>query len=152
MTLRTTLQDTLARTAGPPTLLVVSDSHAGPMLASAFEPTADVRLVTDHRSAAGQLLDGTQVTVGDVTSLETLADAVDADAAVVALRRDRRAVLVTQLLRTHFDLETVVAVLNDPQRREAVEDIATTVVCGSTLLATELRREIERSLPAFEPA
>ncbi len=122
------------------------------MLASAFEPTADVRLVTDHRSAAGQSPDGVQVTVGDVTSLEALADAADADAAVVALRWDRQAVLITQLLRTRFDLETVIVVLNDPQRREAVEDIATTLVCGSTLLATELRREIETALPAFEPA
>ncbi|MFC7019272.1 MULTISPECIES: NAD-binding protein [Haloarcula] len=151
MTLRPSLRDALARTTGPPTLLVVSDCHVGSTLASAFDDGADVRLVTDHEGVAATVRDGVDVTVGDVTALRTLQAADGATAAVVALRRDRQAILVTQLLRAHFDVETVVVLLNDPERREAIEDIATAVVCGATSLATELQRAVETTLTGSEP-
>ncbi|MFC7026528.1 potassium transporter [Halomicroarcula sp. GCM10025324] len=149
MTLRTSLRDALARTAGPPRLAVVSDWHVGAALATAYD-SVDVRLVTDHAGVAGQVPDGVRVTVGDLTAVDTLQGATDAAAAVVALRSDRRALLVTQLLRTQFDIDSVVVLLNDPQRRDAIADLASAVVCGSTCLATELQRTVETTLGEAE--
>ena len=151
MTLRPSLRDMLARDTGPPRLLIISDSHVGSALASAFDTDVDARLVTDHEGVAETVRDDVDVTVGDLTALETLREADDATAAVVALRRDRQAILVTQLLRAHLDIEEIVVLLNDPQRREAIEDVAAAVVCGSTHLATELQRAVETTLPDSQP-
>ncbi|MDS0259683.1 hypothetical protein NDI56_09795 [Haloarcula sp. S1CR25-12] len=76
----------------------------------------------------------------------TLAAGAGAAVAVVALRRDRRASLVAQLLRTRFETGSLVVLLDDPQRREAVADIATTVVCGSTCLSAALGAAVEQTL------
>lgn len=147
MTLRTHLTDTFARSPTAPSLLVVSDSHVGSTLAADADATADVHLVTDRASIAARTPDGVRTTVGDVTDGETLAAGAGAAVAVVALRRDRRALLVTQLLRTRFDTGSLIVLLNDPQRRDAVADIATAVVCASTSLSTELGAALEQTLP-----
>lgn len=152
MTPRTTIRDTLAQDSGPPRLLIISDNHAGSVLAFEYDASADVSLVTDHEGVAGQVPDGVRVTVGDVTTLDVLQDAADATAAVVALRSDRRALLATQLLRTRFDVDPIVVLLNDPQRRSAIEDIATAVVCVSTCLSAELQQVVETTLPELESA
>jgi len=151
MSLRTTLSDALADTSDDGTLLVVSDSHVGSSLAAELASRTDVHLLTDHDGVAGQAPDAVQVTVGDLRSPETLATATGATAAVVALRRDRAAVLVTQLLRTHLGLEDIVTVINDPQRHDAFDGLARTTVCGSSVLAAELRRTAESVLPTYEP-
>ena len=152
MTLQTTIRRTLARTPGPPTLLIVSDSHVGSTLAAEFESTASVTLVTDHHGVAGQAPDGVRVISGEVTDRETLGEAGDALAAVVALRADRRAVLATQLLRNALDIRDVVVLVNDPQRHEVFDNIGVATVCVSSHLSTELRQALETSLSTFEPA
>jgi Trk K+ transport system NAD-binding subunit len=131
-------------------MLVVSDWQVGATLATDLEATVDVHVVTDSEGVAGRLPATIPVTTGDVTALETLADVTDATAAVVALRRDRQAVLVVQLLRTHLDTEDIVAVVNDPQRHDAFDGIATTTVCGSSVLAAELGRVVETVAPSLE--
>jgi len=138
-----TSPDTLARPAGPPVGLVVSDSYLGPALISGFEPRDDVRLVTGDPAIAARAPDDVDVTVGDVTAVDTLEGAVENDTAVVGLRTDRETLLVTQLLRTRFDVDEVVVVVNHPERRDALLDVATDVVSGPDCLSAALRRRIE---------
>jgi Trk K+ transport system NAD-binding subunit len=137
-----TLSDALARTAGPPAVLVVSDSYLGSTLVSGFEPRDDVRLVTTDAAIAAQAPDDVDVTVGEVTAIDTLDGAATADVAVIGLRTDRKTLLVTQLLRTQFDLEEVVVVLNNPDRRDTLSAVATTVVSGPECLSAELRQTL----------
>ena len=132
----------LDRTAGPPALLVVSDSYLGPTLLSEIEPQDRMQLVTHDAGIAARAPDDVGVTVGDVTATDTLEAAADADAAVVSRRTDREALLVTQLLRTRFDIGEVLVVLNDPEHRDTLSDVATVIVSGPETLSTELRRTI----------
>jgi len=147
MTFRTRLTDTLARSAKAPSLLVVSDTHVGAALAEDFDAVADVTLVTDRDAVVTAAPDGVPTVVGDVTALDTLSRAAsDGAVAVLALARDRRALLVRQLLRTRYGVDDVVVLLNDPARRTALSDPATTVVCGTTCLADALGDAVEGTL------
>ncbi len=145
MTLRTRLKDTLDRSPTVPSLLVVTDTHAGSTLATEVAATADVTLLADSERVAARTPDGVRAIVGDVTDRTTLT-AADATVAVVALRRDRRALLVAQLLRTS-GVDDIVLLLNDPERYDAVTDVATAVVCGSSCLSAALGDAVERMLP-----
>ncbi|WP_262180340.1 NAD-binding protein [Haloarcula laminariae] len=146
MTLRTRLEGPLAGSPAP-SLLVVTDSYVGTTLAADYESVADVGLVTDSERVAKRAPDGVRTDVGDLTAPETLAAGSEATVAVVAVGRDRRALLVTQLLRTQFDIGSVVVLLNDPERHDVVDDVATHVVCGSSCLSGELGAALEQTLP-----
>ena len=148
MTLRPRLTDRLTGSSTVPSLLVVSDSHVGATLAADLDVAA-VTVVTDRDAVAAVAPDGVRTVVGDVTTLKTFAaaDADEATVAVLALDHDRRTLLVRQLLRTRFDVEDVVVVLNDPERRVALTDASTSIVCGPTCLAAALGDAVERTLP-----
>ncbi len=148
MTLRTRLLDRITGSSTTPSLLVISDSHAGVALTAGFD-VAPVTLVTDRDTVATAAPDGVSTVVGDVTTHETLAtaDASEATVAVLALGRDRQTLLARQLLRTRFSVEDIVVLLNNPKRRAALNDAATTVVCGSTCLASALGDAVEQTLP-----
>ena len=145
MTLRTRLEDALADSSAP-SLLVVTDSYVGSTLVADFESVADVGLVTDSERVAERAPDGVRTDVDDLTTPGTLAVGAEATVAVVALGRDRQALLVTQLLRTRFDVGAVVVLLDDPERHD-VNDAATHVVCGSSRPSGELGDALERTLP-----
>jgi len=145
MTLRTRLEGALAGSSAP-SLLVVTDSYVGSTLVADFESVADVGLVTDSERVAERAPDGVRTDVGDLTTPGTLAVGAEATVAVVALGRDRQALLVTQLLRTRFDVGAVVVLLDDPERHD-VNDVATHVVCGSSRPSGELGDALERTLP-----
>ena len=132
----------LDRTAGPPALLVVSDSYLGPTLLSEIEPQDRMQLVTHDAGIAARAPDDVGVTVGDVTATDTLEAAADADAAVVSLRTDREALLVTQLLRTRFDIGEVLVVLNDPEHRDTPDAAVSSLRTDRETLPTELRRTV----------
>ena len=145
MTLRTRLTDTLARSSTAPSLLVVSDTYVGSALAADFDAVADLALATDRQAVATAAPDGVRTVVGDLTTVETLAAVSDATVAVLALSRDRRTLLVAQLLRTRFGVDDVVVLLNDPDRGDVFAETAT-VVCGTTRLADALGDAVERTL------
>jgi len=147
MTLRTRLTDRLAHAPRSPSLLVVSDCYVGALLVDDLDGTADISLVTDLSRVAGRAPERVQTTVGDLTSVETLAGGADADVAVVVLKQDRRALLVSQLLRTKLDIDSLVVVLNDPRRHDLLDGIATDVVCRSTCLSAALSDALARTLP-----
>jgi Trk K+ transport system NAD-binding subunit len=134
----------LARTAGPLGLLIVSDWCLGPTLAAEFDSTDDVTLVAPDELMAARAPDHTATVVGDLTMSSTLeragADAVDT--AAVGVRTDSATLLVAQLLRTRFGVETTIVVGQDPTRHDAISDIATAVVSGPECLASALQREL----------
>jgi Trk K+ transport system NAD-binding subunit len=138
----------------PPSVLVISNRHVGSEVVTTFDRDANACLVTDHDGVAGQTPDDTRVVVGDGRERAVLRDggAETTDIALVSMQTDRSAFLVTQLLRTQFDVETVVVVLNDPQHRSAFESVASEVVCSSQILATELERAVETTLQTPETA
>lgn len=145
MKARTRLENTIDRSPEETSLLVVSDSHVGSLLAADID-SVRTHLITDSSTVALQTPDNVRKTVGNVTSAEILGAGAGATAAVVALQRDRQALLVAQLLRTRFEIDELLISVNDPQRREAFEDIATTIVCVSTCLSTELGDAVKQTL------
>lgn len=146
MTIRTRLEDTIDHSSADASLLVVSDSYVGPLLASNIDAEG-THLVTDTDRVAAQTSDSVRTTVGDVAAAETLDAVTDAPVAVVALQRDQQTLLVAQLLRTQFEVDAIVILLNDPERREAFDHVATSIVCVSTCLSTELSNTFEQMLP-----
>ena len=146
MAIRTQLKDTIDRSFAETSLLVVSDSYVGSLLASNID-AEETHLVTDTDRVAAQTRNSVRTTVGDVTAVETLNVVTDATVAVVALQRDRQTLLVAQLLRTQFEVDTIVILLNDPERREAFDHVATSIVCVSTCLSAELNNTLEQVLP-----
>ncbi|EMA17125.1 Trk potassium uptake system protein [Haloarcula amylolytica JCM 13557] len=138
----------------PPSVLVISDCHVGSEVVTTLDRGTDACLVTDHDGVAGQTPDDTRVVVGDGRERAVLQDAgaETTDVALISMQTDHGAFLVTQLLRTQFDVETVVVVLNDPQHRSAFESAGSTVICGSRILATELERAVETTLQTAEIA
>lgn len=153
MTTRTTLREALFQTSRPPTVLIVSDSPIGPVAASSLSSTVDVRLVTDDDGVAALVSDSGRAVVGELTALDTLraSDAGDADVAVVATTADGQNLLIAQLLRVHFGVTTVIVLLNDPQFRDAFDNVATETICGASFLSSELHRAVERRLEHTEP-
>ncbi|WP_241432598.1 NAD-binding protein [Haloarcula marismortui] len=138
----------------PPSVLVISDRHVGSEVVTTLDRSTNVCLVTDHDGVAGQTPDDTRVVVGDGRERAVLRDAgaQTTDVALISMQTDHGAFLVTQLLRTQFDVETVVVVLNDPQHRPAFESVASEVVCSSQVLATELERAVATTLQTPETA
>ena len=150
----TALRERVDDDIDPPSVLVISDRHVGSEVVTTLDRSTNVCLVTDHDGVAGQTPDDTRVVVGDGRERAVLRDggAETTDIALVSMQTDRSAFLVTQLLRTQFDVETVVVVLNDPQHRSAFESVASEVVCSSQILATELERAVETTLQTPETA
>ena len=138
----------------PPSVLVISDRHVGSEVVAMLDRGTDACLVTDHDGVAGQTPDDIRVVVGDGRERAVLRDAgaETTDVALISMQTDHGAFLVTQLLRTQFGVETVVVVLNDPQNRPAFKSVASEVVCGSQVLATELERAVETTLQTAEIA
>ncbi|KOX93932.1 potassium transporter [Haloarcula rubripromontorii] len=138
----------------PPSVLVISDRYVGSAVVTTLGRGTDVCLVTDHDGVAGQTPDDARVVVGDGRERAVLRDAgaQTTDIALISMQTDHGAFLVTQLLRTQFDVETVVVVLNDPQHRPAFESVGSEVVCGSQVLAAELERTVETAFKTLETA
>jgi Trk K+ transport system NAD-binding subunit len=145
MKIRTHLQDTIDSSSEYLSLLIVSDSHIGSRLATDID-SVRIHLITNTPTVASQTPDSVQTTVGTITRVETLRTGADATIAVVALQRDRQALLVAQLLRTQFEMGDLLVLVNDPNRREAFDDIASFVVCVSSCLSAELGGRVEQQL------
>ncbi|MFC6974196.1 NAD-binding protein [Halomicroarcula sp. GCM10025709] len=142
-----TFRDRLSGERDRPSVLVVTDRFAGAVIAGELAATAAVGIVTDREPVADRAGD-VDATVGDPAAVETLAAASAADVAgaIVALRSDRRALLVAQLLRTRFGLDHVVVLVGDPALEDAFEGIATVTVSEGAVLAAEACAQFENSI------
>lgn len=112
---------------------VLGDNHIGTAVARRL---ADLGHHVTVVSESTDTVDGRGVQ-GDPTDLETLAraDVADASTVVVATRTDSQNLLVAQLVRTHFDVATVVVLTNEPDRIETVEKAGHDPVCATSAIA-----------------
>ena len=146
MTIRARLEDTIDCSSADASLLIVSDSYVGPLPASHID-TRETFRVTDTTRVAAQTRDSVQTAVTDMTATETIDAVTDAPVTVVALQRDQQTLLVAQRLRTQFEVDAIVILLNDPERREAFDHVATSIACVSTCRSPESSPTFEQMLP-----
>lgn len=59
----------------------------------------------------------------------------DGDVAVVLTRKDSRALMVTQILRTGFDVHRIYVILRDPRNRTAFDLPGVVVICSADVLS-----------------
>lgn len=84
--------------------------------------------------------DGEDAVNLDPTRLLTLETAklAGATSVIVAGRSDRRNLLIAQLVRTHFGVERIVVLTNDPDRYDLIDEAGHDPVCATTVLSTAL--------------
>jgi len=83
---------------------------------------------------------------GDGTERETLREAGAANASVIAVTTDNDDVnmLVAQIARNSFDVDTVIARVNMPANMDAFRDLDVEIVQSSMSIAHEMDNRIER--------
>ncbi|WP_161973141.1 NAD-binding protein [Halostella litorea] len=110
----------------------LAERLAGQTTAVLVSPDADVVADADRRGLDARLAD-----VTDPRALED-AGASAADVLVAGFRRDERNILLAQIAKTGFDTGTVVVRLDDPDLRDAFDDIGVETVCVTSVVADEL--------------
>ena len=146
MTIRTRLENTIDCSSADASLLIVSDSYVGPLPASNIDAEEAFR-VTDTARVTAQTRDSVQTAVTGMTAAETIDAVTDASVTMVALQRDQQMLLVAQRLRTQFEVDAIVILLNDPERRETFDHVSTSVACVSTCRSPESSTTFEQMLP-----
>lgn len=126
--------------------LVVGGGHVGRTVASHLGEQYDVAFVSRNKQAAERTTpDGVTAYHVDEIDGNTLseADAEDASLAVVASSDDGVNLLTAQLLRTRFDVESVVLRVNDREKHDSLADLDVETVCVPDLLAEEVSARLE---------
>lgn len=77
---------------------------------------------------------------GDPADIQTLKEAGLSDGAtvIVATRRDRRNLLIAQLVRAHFDVSRILVLVNVPNRYDVLVEAGHEPVCATTVLSDAL--------------
>jgi len=119
-------------------VVIVGGGQVGRRLAEHLAPDQSVHHVDEDPTTVARPRGYETTLAPDIARRGALAaTGVTADdVAVVLADRDSRTLLVTQLLRTAFDVERVYAVLADPRNRDAFDISGVTVVCGTEAAAT----------------
>jgi Trk K+ transport system NAD-binding subunit len=128
-------------------LLVIGCNHVGSAVAGAMGNSAEVTYVADPPPADTHATGAIDTVVaGDATEKAILAEAGagEVDVAVIALDTDASALLATQHLRQAFDVETVIAQVNDPELTDLLESHTDAVVTVPTLLAEAFLSTVEQ--------
>jgi Trk K+ transport system NAD-binding subunit len=119
-------------------LLVIGCDHVGTSIARAIGTAAQVTLVTETPGARTRTTGSIDAVVaggGTEKSVLAEAEAEKADVAVVAMETDASALLATQHLRQAFDLDAVIAQVNNPELAELLEPHTDAVVTLPTVIA-----------------
>lgn len=126
--------------------LVVGGGHIGRTVASDISDTYDVTFL----SRAMQVIERAErdgVVAHHVDKIESSTldevDARNASLAIVASEDDGTNLLVAQLLRTRFDVETVVIRVNDRDKLDSVDELDVETVCVPDLLVGEVAERLE---------
>ena len=82
----------------------------------------------------------------DVTVLES-AGVPDADAAVVATNGDNTNIVIGQVLKLRYGLDTVVVRILDPARAKIYSDRGMTIVCPTQTAISELLDRVHAATP-----
>jgi trk system potassium uptake protein TrkA len=113
--------------------VVLGGGHVGAAIARRLHAAGRAVLLIDEAYEPGPV-PGVR---GDPRSLATLRAAGIPDGATViaATGRDRRNLLVAQLVSTHFDVARVRALVNTPDRRDLFEDVGHEAICATDALS-----------------
>ncbi len=82
----------------------------------------------------------------DVNVLES-AGVPDADAAVVATNGDNTNIVIGQVLKQRYELDTVVVRILDPARAKIYSDRGMTIVCPTQTAISELLDRVQAATP-----
>lgn len=120
----------------PGRVVIVGGGQTGRRLAERLAADGPVHHVDENATALARSRGYETSHVPDVTSTTALAatGVTGDDVVIVLTARDSRTLLVTQLLRTTFGVERVVAVLGDPRNRDAFDIPGVAVVCGAAVV------------------
>ncbi|ELZ23119.1 sodium/proton antiporter, CPA1 family protein [Halosimplex carlsbadense 2-9-1] len=132
----------------PMRAIVVGGGRVGRALAERLEDRGEVVLIveSDERTIERLRRDGFSVRRGDGTDREALEAAGAGNAKVIAAATadDETNLLVGQLARNTFGVETVVARVNDPDNVEAFEDLEVEAISSGMSIAWSMDNVIER--------
>lgn len=132
----------------PMPAIIIGGGRVGRALATRLEKRGENVVLVDEDEDVVEALqrDGYTAVHGDGTSPETLREAdVERARIVVATTADDDAnLLVSQLARTTFDVETVVARVNEPGNVDAFETLGVRAIDVASATAWSLDNEIER--------
>ncbi|GAB7008156.1 cation:proton antiporter [Halorubrum trueperi] len=132
----------------PMKTIIVGGGRVGRTLAKRLENRGENVVILDRDPEAVEELQRADLraAVGDGTSADALEahGAENAKLLVAATPDDDANLLVSQLARSTFDVETVVARVNDPDNVEAFETLDVRAIDVSSAMAWSLDNEIER--------
>ena len=132
-------------------IVIVGCGRVGAELATTFDGAGHDVVVLDLRTDAFDRLPSSfhgSAVRGDGTDEDVLrrAGADSADLFLALTEGDNRNVLAAQLATETFDIERVVAKINDPVRAEAYRELGMSTICRTRLLVDALARHV--GLPA----
>ena len=125
--------------------LIVGGDHVGGRLAARLAHVDVVGFLDDEFPVSETEAEvvGREVDITDRRQLEQVG-LDDVETVVVASERDSVNLLVSQLLRTTFDVDRVVVRINDPQNRAPFEETGVETVCVADALSRALEDAVVR--------
>ncbi|SDD00180.1 cation:proton antiporter [Natrinema hispanicum] len=132
----------------PMRVLIIGGGRVGRSLAERLEARGEnVVLIEDDRSTLKELRnDGFTAREGDGTDIDVLqgAGAENARTVIAATGNDDVNLLVAQLARSKFDVETVIARANNPSNVDAFEELDVETISAAESTAWAIDNVIER--------
>lgn len=132
----------------PMRVLVIGGGRVGRALAERLEDRGEDVLIIDNNSQGVEKAReaGFSVRHGDGTDVDMLTSAGAENAKVIALATgdDDVNLLIGQLARNRFDIETVIARVNQPENVEAFEDLDIEAIPSGMSIAWSMDNFIER--------
>jgi Trk K+ transport system NAD-binding subunit len=119
-----------------PVRYVLGGGHVGAAIAERLRADGHRVVIVDRSYRPGDV----PGFVGDPTDLEVLSEARvgGASTVVVAMRSDRRNLLVAQLVRSRFDVPRIIVFVNDPDRCPLFTEAGHEPFCATTALSEAL--------------
>jgi len=132
----------------PMKTLIIGGGRVGRTLATRLEKRGENVTIIDRDPGAVESLqsDGFRAVVGDGTDTGALTEhgAKKSKLVVAATANDDTNLLVSQLARNKFDIETVIARVNDPDNVPAFDALDVRAIDVSSAMAWSIDNEIER--------
>ena len=128
--------------------IIIGGGRVGRTLATRLEKRGENVLILDRNPTVVESLqsDGFRAEVGDGTDTGTLEEhgATNAKLVVAATPTDDTNLLISQLATNKFDIETVIARVNDPDNVPAFDALDVRAIDVSSAMAWSIDNEIER--------